>query len=85
MFAKLRTARHLELQSNADRKLGPYRPARPAKPERAKAQYSQREVLVFSGAGLVHIQDQLFAHLATSKVEVLHDLSLSEISTTNSG
>ncbi|MDE3738591.1 phage virion morphogenesis protein [Pseudomonas resinovorans] len=76
MFTKLRTARHLKLQSTADRIaigfLG--RTARLARihqyglrdrPGRraAEVQYSQRELLGFSEAELEHIRDQLLAHL----------------------
>lgn len=76
MFAKLRTARHLKLQSNAERIaigfLG--RTARLARVhqyglrDRAgrnapQVQYSQRELLGFSDAELQHIRDQLLAHL----------------------
>ncbi|MNG24974.1 Phage virion morphogenesis family protein [compost metagenome] len=76
MFAKLRTARHLKLQSSADRIaigfLG--RTARLARvhqyglrdrPARnaPQVQYSQRELLGFSETELQHIRDQLLAHL----------------------
>ncbi|QEY63359.1 phage virion morphogenesis protein [Metapseudomonas lalkuanensis] len=77
MFTKLRTARHLKLQSTAERIaigfLG--RTARLARihqyglrdrPGRraAEVQYSQRELLGFSEGDLQRIRDQLLAHLA---------------------
>lgn len=78
MFTKLRTARHLKLQSTADRIaigfLG--RTARLARihqyglrdrPGRraAEVQYSQRELLGFSEADLEHIRTRLLEYLVT--------------------
>ncbi len=76
MFTKLRTARHLKLQSTADRIAIGFlsRTARLARihqyglrdrPGRraAEVQYSQREVLGFSTAELEYIREQLLAHL----------------------
>ncbi|MCY1309190.1 phage virion morphogenesis protein [compost metagenome] len=75
MFTKLRTARHLKLQSSADRIaigfLG--RTARLARvhqyglrdrPGRraAEVQYSQRELLGFSEVDLERVRDLLMAH-----------------------
>lgn len=76
MFAKLRTARHLKLQSSAERiaigflsrtsrlaRVHQYGLRDRAARNAPEVKYSQRELLGFSEGELEHIRGQLLAHL----------------------